>query len=61
MITVEKILEVAASAGYQFLGGVSSSRGGYALAHLNAEQPIAICKTLDEALEFLLAHSQNNS
>jgi len=61
MITVEKILEMAAHAGYQFLGGVSRSRGGYALAHLNSEQPIAICKTLDEALEFLVAHSQHNN
>jgi len=60
MVTVDAILEIAASAGYQFLGGVRGQRSGYALAHLYSDYPVTICKTLDEVLEFLITHQERD-
>lgn len=54
MTTLERVLEIAASAGYQLLGGADNG-SGYALGRLNSKHPIGVFKTLEEVLDFLTA------
>jgi len=53
MTTLERVLEMAARAGYQLLGGADRNGSGYALGCLHTNQPIGIFKTLEEVLDFL--------